>query len=154
MTSSDPVATSDNGLAAQLLSADTFSHLIADSKALVALELKKKGMALRTAFNVIQKAKPDLVDKGLRALMPEFVHALEPFYTGYRAQNQGSFRDYLIVRDREVASALLTVSDRRVKGVESRAVKSGYERLRGRAEREVTSAMPGIAEVMDKHQRA
>lgn len=134
----------------QLLTEPTFSRLIEDSHSLVKSELKKKNMALRTGFNMIQKAKPDLVDRSLRRLMPEFVTALEPFHTK-AVETKTPFAVYLKTHDTAVADALLQVSDQRVQDVDNRVIKSGYQRLRGRAHKEVVAAVPGLADVMGKH---
>lgn len=143
--------TQQGPLAQQLLAPTVFPHLLEDSKALVASEVEKKNMALRTGFNMVQKAKPNLIDSAMRTLLPEFVDALEPFYAGAQADPDTQFRDHLMARQTEVADALLAVSDRRVADVDNRVVKSGYKRLRGRAQREVVAAMPGIASVMSKY---
>ncbi|MGN8157255.1 DUF6918 family protein [Salinisphaera sp. RV14] len=138
-------------LAQQLLDDAVFPQLLADSKALVASEVEKKNMALRTGFNIVRKAKPNLIDSAMRALLPQFVDALEPFYVRAQADPDTHFRDYLMAHQSQVADALLAVSDRRVAEVNNRVVKSGYQRLRGRAQREVVAAMPGIASVMSKY---
>lgn len=138
-------------LAQKLLAPDTFPRLLEDSKQLVNNEIDKKNLALRTAFNMVRKAKPDLIDKAMRALLPEFVHALEPFHEEAEARPDTDFREHLLNNQDRVADALLTVSDRRVNDVDNKVVKSGYQRLRGRAHKEVVAAMPGIASVMSKY---
>ena len=143
--------TQQGPLAQQLLDQYVFPRLLEDSKALVASEIEKKNMALRTGFNMVRKAKPNLIDSAMRTLLPEFVGALEPFYANAEANPDTQFRDHLMAHQTEVADALLAVSDRRVAEVDNRVVKSGYQRLRGRAQREVVVAMPGIASVMSKY---
>ncbi|WP_423820746.1 hypothetical protein V5738_10435 [Salinisphaera sp. SPP-AMP-43] len=138
-------------LAQQLLKDSVFPQLLEDSKSLVASEVEKKNMALRTGFNMVKKAKPNLIDNAMRTLLPEFVGALEPFYASAEADPNTQFRDHLLNHQTEVADTLLEVADRRVAGVDNRVVKSGYQRLRGRAQREVVAAMPGIAAVMSKY---
>lgn len=137
-------------LADQLLEEPAFSRLIDDSQSLVATELKKKNMALRTGFNMVQKARPDLVGSGLRTLMPSFVVALEPFYAQAQQHNT-PFATHLNTHDEQVANALLEVSDQRIHRVSNRVIKSGYQRLRGRAHKEVVAAMPQIAALMSRH---
>lgn len=147
-----PVSETQQGpLAQQLLDDTVFPQLLEDSKALVHSEVEKKNMALRTGFSMVRKAKPNLVDSAMRVLLPEFVSALEPFYASARADPDVHFRDYLMQHQTEAADALLAVSDRRVADVDNRVVKSGYQKLRGRAQKEVIAAMPGIASVMSKY---
>lgn len=138
-------------LAEQLFDHTIYPQLLEDSKSLVNTEIEKKGFAIRTAFNMAQKAKPDLVQRGMEKLLPEFVQALEPFYAQASANPDTDFHNHLLNHRTEVANALLLVSDRRVDEVNNRVVKSGYKKLRGKAEHEVVAAMPGIADVMSKY---
>jgi hypothetical protein len=142
----------DDSLAAQLLSPATFPHFVSDSKALVATEIKKKGLALRTAFNVAQKIKPDIVERAVRELMPQFVHEIEPCYADYRAGGgTNDFRGYLLAHDTQVADAMLKVADRRAELIHSQTILTAYKRVRSRAQREIIKAMPGIAATIGKY---
>lgn len=143
--------TSQGPLARQLLAPSVFPSLLEDSKSLVNSEVEKKNLALRTGFNMVRRAKPDLIDRAMHVLLPEFVHALEPFYQEAQAKPGVSFRDHLVANKETVATKLLTVADRRVGEVDNKVVKSGYQKLRGRAQKEVVAAMPGIAMVMSKY---
>ena len=58
---------------------------------------------------------------------------------------------HLIDNKDAAASALLSVSDRRVKDADNKIVQSGYQKLRGRAHKEVMAAMPGVADVMSRY---
>lgn len=138
-------------LETQLLNEDIYPQLLEDSKEVVNAEVEKKGFAIRTAFNMALKAKPNLVDRGMRTLLPEFVHALEPFYVQAQANPETNFREHLLAHPTEVANALLLVSDRRIDEVNNKMVKAGYKKLRGKAESEVVEALPSIANVMSKY---
>lgn len=108
-------------------------------------------MPVRTALGLAQRAKPGLVDAGVRALAPGFARALDPFHADYLAHGEGTFRDYLLIRDAEASAALLAVADERAAQVHNRAVRAAYERLRKRGEREVLAALPAIATVVSRH---
>ena len=138
-------------LADKLLAPETFPKVLEDSKQLVADEIDKKNIALRTAFNMVRRAKPDLIDRAMNALLPEFVSALESFYADAQAKPDTSFREHLVNNKDAAASALLSVSDRRVKDADNKIVESGYQKLRGRAHKEVMAAMPGVADVMSRY---
>ena len=56
---------------------------------------------------MVRKAKPNLVDRAMRTLLPEFVGALEPFYASAQADPDTHFRDHLMANQTEVADALL-----------------------------------------------
>lgn len=138
-------------LAARLLAPDRFEYLVSDTRVLIADEIKKKGVTLRASFNVVQKAKPTLVDRAVRELMPAFVHAIEPLYADYCAGDDRDFCGYLIAHDSTVADEILDVADRRAAKVQSQTIRSVYSRLRARAKREITGAMPGIARIIARH---
>jgi len=141
----------DDRLATRLLAPGTFPHLVDDCTALVAAEMKNKGMAMRTAFKLVQKTKPDILERTVRELMPEFIRAIEPCYTDYRARDLDDFRAYLVAHDTEVADSVLTVTDRRAERIANRAIRSAYDRVRGRARREIVEAMPELATIIAKH---
>ncbi len=141
----------DGPLAAQLLTPATFPHFVADCKALVAAEIKKKGMTLRTVFNVVRKVKPDIIERTVRELMPQFVREIEPCYADYRAGDAGDFRAYLVAHDTRVADAMLKVADRRAEVIHNQTIHAAYMRVRGRAQREIIQAMPGIAATIGKY---
>lgn len=141
----------DNPLSRQLLAPATFEPVVADCEALVAEEIARRGMAMRTAFGLAQRAKPELVTRALRNLLPDFARRMDSFYVDWQAHGEGTFQDYLVAHDREVADALLSLTDERIAEVQSGPVRTGYQRLRGRAEREVTAALPAVADTLAKH---
>ncbi|GAB3676264.1 DUF6918 family protein [Salinisphaera aquimarina] len=138
-------------LAQRLLAPETFPALTADACALVEKEIKKRGMTMRTAYGVALKVKPDLVTRTVTELMPGFVAELEPCYAVF--QNSGSIdlRAHFIANAETVADAMLSVADRRAQRIHSRAISSGYKRVRGRARREIIDTMPQIADVLARH---
>lgn len=140
-------------LSDQLLGADRFEAVVSDCRAMVEAEVASRGRAVRTALGLAKRAKPGVIDKGVRILLPDFAHALEPFHADYLTDGRGSgaFGDYLLSREDEAAAALLAVTDTRVAEVRSRSVRSGYERLRGRGEDEVKASLPAIAAVVSRH---
>lgn len=141
----------DDPLSRQLLSAATFEPLVADCQTLVEAEIARRSMAVRTAFGLAQRAKPGLVTRALRNLLPDFARELDSFYAAWRARGEGAFRDHVLAHEREVAEALLSVTDERIAHVQSRAVRTGYQRLRSRAEREVIAALPAVADTVTVH---
>ncbi len=150
----DALAAEGEGLASRLLSRDTFPHLVSDCNALAASKIRKKGVTLRTAFHVAQKIKPDILDRMVRELMPAFVTELEPCFSDYRASGAGDLRTYLIAHENQVADAVLSVADRRADRIYSRTIRSAYNRVRGRARREILAAVPDIAATIAKHAEA
>lgn len=138
-------------LAEQLLSPATFPAFLEDAKTVIAEEIRGRGMTLRTAFKVTRKLKPDIVERMVRELSPDFVAALEPCYADYRASTTTDLYDYLLAHEAEVRDAMLAAADARARRIHSRAIHSAYGRIRGRAEREIAQAMPRIAAVIARH---
>lgn len=138
-------------LAAKLLAPETFPALVDDCRALVSAEMRKKGMTLRTAFGVVQRLKPDIVERTVREQMPDFVTALEPCYADYRQGETRDFHAYLLAHQDTVADAVLAVADRRADRIHSRTIHSAYNKVRGRARREVLDAVPALAAILARH---
>lgn len=140
-------------LGRQLLVDPVYEQFLGDTAHVLEAELAQQGMAIRTGFNVVRRAKPDLVNRALRALLPEFVAALEPFYAQAQATPSTSFRDHMVREQHAIADALLRISDRRVETVSNRAVRGGYARLRRHARDGMISAMPRMADVVADYVR-
>ena len=148
----NPPHHADRGpLAQRLLAPDTFPALTEDCRALVETEIKKRGMTLRTAYNVALKVKPDLVTRAIQELMSGFAAELEPCYAEFQASEATDLRAHFIRHEDAVADAMLSVADRRADRIVSRAISSGYKRVRGKARREIIASMPEIATVLARH---
>lgn len=147
-----PSNQADRGpLAQRLLAADTLPVLTEDCRALVESEMKKRGITLRTAYNVALKVKPNLVGRAVHELMPGFAAELEPCYAEFQRSDATDLRAHFIRHGETVADAMLSVADRRADRIVSRAISSGYKRVRGKARREIIDSMPEIATVLARH---
>jgi len=138
-------------LAAQLLAPATFEAFAADCRTLLDEEIKRKGMTVRTAFRVVRKIKPDILDRVVRELMPEFLDALEPCHADFKAGSDTDFKAYLIAHDDRVAEAALRAADVRAQRIHSRSIHAAYNRVRGRAKSEILPAVPAFAQIMTRH---
>ena len=114
------------------------SHVIHD-------EVQQKNIAVRSVFKLVIKAKPGLVERALRTLLPEFAVALDPVYEEFQADSESSFPAFVSARRESIADDLLQVTDRRIKAANSKVIRNGYSKLRGRAQKEVMQALPRIA---------
>ena len=140
-----------NSLSDQLLDPARFDQVVDDCSTVVNNEVKQKGLGIRTVFKLAQSAKPGLVEKALRALLPDFCRQLDPYYADYKASGSGSFSSYILDRRTEVAQALLEVTDRKVIQIDNKAIQGGYSKLRGRAASEVAEAAPKVAAALEPH---
>jgi hypothetical protein len=118
-------------------------------QALVEDELSRakgvSGIALRTAFSVIQAVDGDFIQKALDRLFDDFVNRLEPFWakTTVERVEQDWKADAA-----GVANALLGAADSKVERVQNQTVKKVYGKLRPKAAGYVQNAVPGLAEVV------
>lgn len=104
-----------------------------------------KGLALKSGLGMAKAAKPQILDRAMQRLLPEFATALEPMYARFRSTGSADFAAFLARHEREAVAALLRVADRRVEASSNGAIKSVYARLRGGAEAEVAAVLPGLA---------
>ena len=128
--------------------------IIEDICGLVADEVGKQrgisGIAVKAGYKLVQGVKPAFVRNVVQTLLPEFAAALEPIREKAIAQGQTT-GSYFSAHTREVAEALLAVTDGRVQKSEHGSVKGAYTKLRGSARKNVESAVPGLGKIVEKY---
>lgn len=139
-----------------LLSAENRPQVISDAVALVDTEVKAKGgvsgMAIKAGYGAVNKIAPTLVRDAVDKLIDRFVERLEPFYADWEGQGKpGSFESHIVGRPKEVANALLAVTDERARQVDAGMVKKTYEKLRPMGEKNVVAALPGLGRTIGKY---
>jgi hypothetical protein len=139
-----------------ILTDDKRPRLVDDTARLVDDEVRAKGgisgMAIKAGYKTINAIKPTLVRDAVDNLLDRFVEKLEPFYAKWNDDGRsGTFGNYLSGRSREVANALLAVTDDRAKNVDNRTIKKTYEKLRPQGEKNVEAAVPGLGRTLDRH---
>ena len=107
------------------------------------------GMAIKAGFKVLQGIKPGFVSEVVERLLPEFAEVLEPL-RGEAADNGKSVPRFFASNADSVADKLLAVTDERAKRVDNAAIVGAYKRLRGAAQRNVASAVPGLGEIVER----
>ena len=144
-------------LSDQLLAPERRPAVVSDACALLESEVAHtaglSGMALRSAYKVLQSVRPGAVPKAVDELLPAFTQQLE----GYHTQSQETGRplaDVLCDDPGAVADALLGVADARVARTKRTTVRKAYKKVRGVARRHVVAALPAAAELVDKHTAA
>jgi len=138
-----------------LLADDVRPAVLADAQRLVDAEVQAKGgisgLAIKTGYKAVQSVKPNLVPEALNNLLDRFVERLEPLFTQWKSGDAGqSFESFLVGRKKEVANALLGVTDDRARS-SSGVVKKTYEKLRPQGEKNVEAAVPGLARLIQKY---
>lgn len=138
-------------LSARLLSSAIFADVVQDAEQIVATELRQKNLAVRSVFSLLQRAKPDLLERTMRALLPDFARALDPYYKQFERGEELSFIAFADANKQRIVDSLLVVTDRRVAGVHNKVIGAGYSKLRARAGDEVGKALPRIAALIDRY---
>ena len=134
-------------LADIVLTAANKDALVADCVKLTENRIAGRGgvrrAAVKTGVAVLKKARPDILQRAVQVLLPDFVGALDPLYQDFSVRpDPDDFGRFLERRSDAAVGALLGVTDARVARMQTKAVRSVYKRLRGGAEHEVGAALP------------
>jgi hypothetical protein len=108
------------------------------------------GVAVKAGYKLVQGVKPGFVRRVVESLLPEFAAALEPIREQAVSHGQ-SVEGYFSAHTREVAEALLAVTDGRAQRSEHGSVKGAYGKLRGSARKNVESAVPGLGKIIERY---
>ncbi len=137
---------------AQLLDPAKAPEVIATLAELVRAEVSAKsgiaGMAIKTAFATLQRAKPSVVEGLLGGLLPDFIAAITPLYAEFAAltgAGAGDLNSFIERNKGRFVSALLSVTDARAARSPHKALLGVYQTLRPMAEAQVAAALPALA---------
>jgi hypothetical protein len=127
----------------------------ADVRALVDAEVSEKkgasGLALRAGYAAVKKVYPPVLEEAVDKMWGGFVWNLDVYWQKWSDAPEGTFGDYLVARQDEVAEALLSVSDERVAKTEKTVLRKAYTSMRGSARKHVTDALPRLGALVQKH---
>jgi hypothetical protein len=129
--------------------------IVDDCARLVDEEVSAKGglsgLAIKGAYAVVKAIKPGMVRDACEHLIDEFVEKLEPYWADHKAKGSGTFVAFLSPKSTEVANALLGVTDRKAARAKNPTIKKAYEKLRPTGVKNVESAVPGVAKIIERH---
>ncbi|MBX3127246.1 MAG: hypothetical protein KF718_11060 [Polyangiaceae bacterium] len=108
------------------------------------------GIAIKTAYKVVQGVKPGFIPEVVDNLLDDFLDALEPMRQQAASSGQRPSR-YLKDNAGQMADALLAITDRRAERAQRAMIKKTYERLRPTAKKHVEAAAPRLGDLVDKH---
>lgn len=138
----------------QLGTGDKRNKVVEDACHVLDLEVADKGgltgIAIKGAYKVLQGIKPGFVREVVDALLDDFLNALDPLYQEAAAKKRPAGA-YLRENSGRVADALLAVTDKRATDAKRQVVRSAYEKLRPMAKKQVESAAPRLADLLDRH---
>lgn len=128
--------------------------IVADCLDLIDAEVKDKsgfgGMAIKAGYKAVKGVKPGFVKNVVNDLLPEFADALEPLSQEAVAAGK-PIGTHLKANSDRAADALLSVTDGKAERSTNGLVKSTYKKLRGSAKKNVESAVPRLADLVDSH---
>lgn len=107
------------------------------------------GMAIKTAFAMVQKVKPGFVGGTLNHLLDDFAKKVDPFWLDCQTQKADP-RAFFTKNGTAIADALLSITDGRARNA-SGPIRNTYDKLRPEAQKHVVSAMPRLADLLRKH---
>jgi hypothetical protein len=143
-------------LKASLLDSDRRPAVVTDLQTFVDQEVAAKsglsGGIIKTGYAAVKKVKPGIIGSAIDSLLDEFVAALEPHWSAYRAQPApGGFGAYLSAHSDQVADALLAVTDRRAERSSRASITSVYGKLRPRGKENVVESLPRLGTLVERH---
>jgi hypothetical protein len=109
------------------------------------------GAAVKLAYKTVNTFMPGHVRQVVGSLLPDMVDKLEPYWAEFGASGGAAFGDYLAKRGREVAVALLSVTDARAAASGRPTVVKAYQAVRGGAAKHIEAALPQLGDVVHKY---
>lgn len=106
------------------------------------------GMAIKAAYGVVKNIKPGFIPQVIDSLLDEFLDAVEKVQSTSPEGTKAS----QAVRNNpsQLADNLLAVTDRRAAKAERPVIQSTYEKLRPSAKKHVESAVPRLAQLLER----
>lgn len=136
----------------KLTSADQRQNVIDEAGKILDAEVADKGglsgMAIKAAYGVVKNVKPGFVPQVIDSLLGEFLDAVEKV----QASAGEGVKASQAVRSNpgQLADNLLSVTDRRAEKAERPVIQSTYAKLRPSAKKHVESAVPRLAELLER----
>jgi len=109
------------------------------------------GLALKAGFKAFKKFKPGTLPVAVNNLLDDFAAAVDPFFQDHLESGNRSAVQSFRPRAREIADALLVITDRKADRFDRGLIRKTYHRLRPMAVNHTTDAVPGVARLVDKY---
>ena len=126
--------------------------VIADSNAILEAEVRTKGFMVKTAFKVVKGIKPGFITTAIDNLIDDFSQQLDPHFDQWvEGGRQKSLETHFVANSDRIANDLLSVTDKRAQTAKSSTVKKAYNKLRPAATKHISTAMPRLSGLVEKH---
>lgn len=140
-------------LSALLTDPTVKARVIADCVHLIDHQVAAKGglggLALKTAYGVVNGISAGYVPGAIERLLPEVLPALNPLWT--EGLQTGDPVAFLQQNSDRAAEAILGVTDARIAGADNGLIKSSYTKLRRSVQPDVAAAIPELASILGRH---
>lgn len=140
-----------------LVAPERRAAVVADLQTLVDKEVASKsgmsGLAVKGSFAVVKKIKSGFVPNAIDQMLPEFAHKLQPSYSRYDPEKDGSLGQFMVANSAAVSDILLGVADGRARKSTHETVKKAYQKLRPQAKKHVELALPALGDLIERHAR-
>jgi len=117
----------------------------------VAAQSGLKGLAMKTGYNLLRSAKPDLATRAVNGLLPSIVTALEPLYAEFQRGASGDFGQFLQARAPQAVAMVASAVEQRVMGSGNSAAQSVFRQFKGSVGDELTKLLPSVGRVLSAH---
>jgi len=108
------------------------------------------GFAVKAAFKAVKSVRPGMIPMSIDALIDDFSVQIDPFWADCQSTGADP-KSFFQQNDRNIANALLKVTDDRAARSTQRVLKGAYGKLRGQAMDHISQAMPQLAELVQRH---
>lgn len=109
------------------------------------------GTAVKAGYAAGKKVMPNLAERAVTRMLPDFARAADPFWDDFQASGGSDFGLYLADRGPAAAEALLAVTDAKIAATSREGLRRAYRPLRGKAVEHVRAALPRLGAVLQKH---
>ena len=138
-----------------LLAPDVQPNVVADCLTLIEQEVSGKsgisGAAVKLAYKTAKTFAKGYLQSTVKNLLPDFVAALEPYWSDFIVSGASGFGDYLVKHGDEVAEALLSVTDATAKKSDRMVIIKAYGTVRGGAAKHITAALPALGNLVEEY---
>lgn len=143
-------------LRTRLIDSPQYPEFVSDCRQLIDDEVASKsgatGLTVKSAYKMVQKLKPNMIDEAVKDLLPEMTTRLQPFYTDYQSGSNGAnLSDYFESRQDEISEAMLGMTDERAEASNRGTIKKAYGMLRPQGKKHVSVALPKLGALIAKH---
>ena len=127
--------------------------VIDDCCILIENEVAKKkgigGLAIKGGYKVVKAMRPKMIPETVDFLLDDFVKNMEPIVEAH--DGKLPLGRYLESRKKDVAGALLAITDQKAEKSRNQAVKKIYYKLRPTGEKNVMEGVPAVSRLIEKY---